>query len=152
MPGKFFEEFEVGAIIPHAFRRTVTESDNVMFCCITHNPQPLHLDAEYAKKTEFGQIVVNSMYTISMATGVTVEDTTAGTVIANLGFQEILTPSPVFIGDTLRVETEVMSKRESKSRPDNGIVKLLHRVHNQKDVLVCTIERTALIKKKILAA
>jgi acyl dehydratase len=147
MPGKFYDEFVVGEIIIHGFRRTVTESDNVLFCCITHNPQPLHMDAEYAKQTEFGQIVVNSMYTIAMATGVTVEDTTQGTVIANLGFKEILTPNPVFIGDTLRVQTEVLDKRESKSRPNDGIVTMKHIVHNQRDEVVCTIVRVVLIKK-----
>ena len=148
MPGLFFEEAEVGAIIKHQLTRTVTEADNVLFCAMTHNPQPLHLDAEYAKNTEFGQRVVNSMYTASLATGVSVEDTTQGTLVVNLGFGEMRFPKPVFINDTLRVETEIKEKRESKSRPNAGIVTFEHQVYNQRDELVCTIIRIALLQKK----
>lgn len=147
MPGLFYDQTEVGQIIAHRMRRTVTESDNVLFCAITHNPQPLHLDAEYAARTEFGQRVVNSLYTVSFATGVSVEDTTLGTLVVNLGFGEMKFPKPVFINDTLHVETEVISRRESKSRPNAGIVQFMHRVFNQNDDVVCTILRTALLKK-----
>ena len=148
MPGLYFEDAEVGVVIQHQLTRTVTEADNVLFCAITHNPQPLHLDEEYAKKTEFGQRVFNSMYTVSFATGVSVEDTTQGTLVANLGFGEMRFPKPVFINDTLRVETEIKEKRESKSRPNAGIVTFEHSVFNQHDDLVCTIIRIAMLQKK----
>lgn len=148
MPGMYFEEAQIGAQIKHQLTRTVTEADNVLFCAITHNPQPLHLDAEYAKKTEFGQRVFNSMYTASFAVGVSVEDTTQGTLVANLGYGEMRFPHPVFINDTLRVETEVKDKRESKSRPNAGIVTFEHQVINQNDIVVCTILRTAMLQKK----
>ena len=148
MPGIYFEEAEVGAIIRHQLTRTVTEADNVLFCALTHNPQPLHLDEEYAKKTEFGQRVFNSMYTASFGTGVSVEDTTQGTLVVNLGFGEMRFPKPVFINDTLRVETEIKEKRESKSRPNAGIVTFEHRVLNQHEDVVCTIIRIALLQKK----
>lgn len=148
MPGIYFDEAEVGVLIKHGLTRTVTEADNVLFCALTHNPQPLHLDEEYAKKTEFGQRVFNSMYTVSFATGVSVEDTTQGTLVVNLGFGEMKFPKPVFINDTLRVETEIKDKRESKSRPNAGIVTFEHRVFNQHEDLVCTIIRIALLQKK----
>ena len=148
MPGLFYEDAQVGAVIRHALTRTVTEADNVLFCALTHNPQPLHLDAEYAKNTEFGQRVFNSMYTASFATGVSVEDTTQGTLVVNLGFGEMRFPKPVFINDTLRVETEVKEKRASKSRPNAGIVTFEHRVFNQHEEIVCTVIRTALLQKK----
>ncbi|MEN7343100.1 MAG: MaoC family dehydratase [Pseudomonadota bacterium] len=148
MPGLFFEQTEIGQTIQHRMHRTVTEADNVLFCAITHNPQPLHLDAEFAKRTEFGQRVVNSLYTVSFATGVSVEDTTLGTLVVNLGFGEMTFPKPVFINDTLRVESEVIDRRESRSRPNAGIVTFLHRVHNQRDELVCTIKRTAMLQKQ----
>lgn len=149
MPGLYYEQTEVGQRIMHRMTRTVTESDNVLFCAITHNPQPLHLDAEYAKRTEFGQRVVNSLYTVSYATGVSVEDTTLGTLVVNLGFGEMTFPKPVFINDTLRVETEVTARRESRSRPNAGIVTFKHLVFNQHDELVCTIMRTTLIQKQV---
>lgn len=152
MPGLHYDDTSIGQVIKHAMRRTVTESDNVLFCAITHNPQPLHLDAEYAKRTEFGQRVVNSLYTVSFATGVSVEDTTLGTLVVNLGFGEMRFPKPVFINDTLHVETEVLERRESKSRPNAGIVTFMHRVFNQHDDLVCTILRTAMLKKSADAA
>ena len=149
MPGLFYEDAQVGAVIRHALTRTVTEADNVLFCALTHNPQPLHLDEEYAKNTEFGQRVFNSMYTASFATGVSVEDTTQGTLVVNLGFGEMRFPKPVFINDTLRVETEIKEKRDSKSRPSAGIVTFEHRVFNQHDEVVCTVIRTALLQKKV---
>jgi len=148
MPGLFYEEAEIGKEIAHRVTRTVTEADNVLFCCITHNPQPMHLDAEFASKSEFGQRLFNSMYTASFAAGVSVEDTTLGTLVANLGFGEMLFPKPVFINDTLRVTTVIVDKRESKSRPNAGIVTFEHRVWNQRDELVCSMIRKALMKKK----
>jgi len=148
MPGIYFDEAEVGRIIRHRLTRTVTEADNVLFCAITHNPQPLHLDAEYAKRTEFGQRVFNSMYTVAFACGVSVEDTTLGTLVVNLGFDKMTFPKPVFINDTLHVETLIKDVRESRSRPDAGIVTFEHRVFNQHDDLVCTILRVALLQKR----
>jgi len=148
MPGIYFDEAEVGRIIRHRLTRTVTEADNVLFCAITHNPQPLHLDAEYAKRTEFGQRVFNSMYTVAFACGVSVEDTTLGTLVVNLGFDKMTFPKPVFINDTLHVETLIKEVRESKSRPDAGIVTFEHRVFNQHGDLVCTILRVALLQKR----
>lgn len=148
MPGKYFEESTVGEIIRHSLTRTITEADNVFFCALTHNPQPLHLDAEYARKSEFGQRLVNSMLTASFAIGVSVQDTTLGTLVANLGYGEMKFPRPVFINDTLRVETEITAKRESKSRPNAGILTFEHRVFNQHDDLVCTIIRITLVQKK----
>ncbi len=149
MPGLFYEQTEVGQRISHRMHRTVTEADNVMFCALTHNPQPLHLDAEYAKRTEFGQRVVNSLWTVSFATGISVEDTTLGTLVINLGFGEMTFPKPVFINDTLRVETEVTHRRESKSRPNAGIVVFKHFVYNQHDEIVCTILRTTMLQKQV---
>ncbi|MCW7554777.1 MaoC family dehydratase [Endozoicomonas gorgoniicola] len=147
MPGLYYEQCDIGRVIKHRLSRTVTESDNVLFCAITHNPQPLHLDAEYASKTEFGQRVFNSMYTVSFACGVSVEDTTQGTLVVNLGFGEMKFPKPVFINDTLSVETEIMEKRPSKSRPNAGIVTFEHRVYNQHSDIVCTMLRTALLQR-----
>ncbi|GAB3100332.1 MaoC family dehydratase [Aestuariicella hydrocarbonica] len=147
MPGIYFDQAEVGQTIKHGLTRTVTETDNVLFCSITHNPQPLHLDEEYAKKTEFGQRVFNSMYTVSFACGVSIEDTTMGTLVVNLGFGEMKFPKPVFINDTLRVETVIKEKRESKSRPDAGIVTFEHLVYNQHDNLVCSIIRITLLQR-----
>ncbi len=148
MPGIYYEQAHVGKTIKHALSRTITEADNVFFCAMTHNPQPLHLDAEYAKNTEFGQRVVNSMLTVSFATGVSVEDTTLGTLVANLGYTDMRFPLPVFINDTLKVETEVTNRRESKSRPNAGIVTFEHRVTNQHGKIVCTFLRTALLQKQ----
>jgi acyl dehydratase len=148
MPGIYFDEAVVGATISHRLTRTVTEADNVLFCAITHNPQPLHLDAEYAKRTEFGQRVFNSMYTVAFACGVSVEDTTLGTLVVNLGFDRMTFPKPVFINDTLRVETVIADKRESRSRPDAGIVTFDHRVYNQRDEQVCSIIRIALLQRR----
>lgn len=147
MPGVYFDDVEVGQRIVHRLRRTVTEADNVLFCAITHNNQPLHLDHEYARATEFGQPVVNSLYTVSLATGISVEDTTLGTLVANLGFGEMRFPKPVFVGDTLRVETEITQARASKSRPNAGIVGFAHEIYNQRDELVCRLERTALLQR-----
>lgn len=128
--------------------RTVTETDNLLFSALTHNPQPLHLDAHYAAATEFGQILVNSMFTIGLVVGISVLETTHGTVIANLGLDDVTTPAPVFIGDTIHVESEVVAARESKSRPDQGIVTFEHRAFNQHDKLVCRMRRNALVRKR----
>ena len=148
MPGRFFDEWQVGDTVAHAVARTVTETDNLLFSTLTHNPQPLHIDAEAAKASEFGQILVNSCFTFSLAVGVSVADTTLGTLVANLGFDEVRLPKPVFIGDTLRFESEVVSLRESKSRPEAGIVTWEHRAINQRGEAVCTMKRSALIRKK----
>ena len=148
MAGRYFDEWTVGDRIEHPITRTVTETDNVLISTLTHNPQPLHLDAEYAKGTEFGRPLVNSCFTFSLAVGVSVADTTLGTLIANLGYDEMRFPAPVFVGDTLRIESEVMDLRESKSRPNAGIVTWEHRAINQRGETVCTFNRSALLHKK----
>ena len=148
MPGLYFEEFRVGDVIRHALRRTVTEADNLLFSVLTHNPSPLHLDEEYMRNTEFGQRIVNSCFTLSLMTGVSVGDTTDRTAIANLGWEDARFPKPVFLGDTLRIETEVAQVRQSKSRPEAGVVTLVHRAYNQKDELVGSCRRVALMKKR----
>ena len=147
MAGKFFDEWQVGERITHEIRRTVTETDNLLFSTMTHNPQPLHLDVEAAKASGFGQILVNSTFTFSLLVGLSVGDTTVGTLVANLGFNSVVTPNPVFIGDTLRTETEIKELRESKSRPEAGIVTFTHEMFNQRDEVVCRCERSALVKK-----
>lgn len=144
--GKWFEELEPGLVIQHAIRRTLTESDNISFTTMTMNPAWLHLDFDYAKnETEFGQPLVNSMLTIAVVIGISVHETTLGTTVANLGFQETVFPAPLFHGDTIRVETEVKNRRESKSRPTQGVVTFEHRAFNQNDVLVCRAVRDALM-------
>jgi acyl dehydratase len=146
--GKWFEELEPGLVIQHAIRRTITEADNVLFTSVTMNPAWLHLDHDYAKnETEFGQPLVNSMLTVAMVIGISVHETTLGTTVANLGFGQIIFPAPLFHGDTLRVETEVRAARESKSRPNQGIVTFEHRAFNQHDTLVCSAVRDALMLK-----
>ena len=148
MAGRYFDEWQVGDKVAHALTRTVTETDNVLFSTLTHNPQPLHLDLEAAKASEFGQILVNSCFTFSLVVGVSVADTTLGTLIANLGFDEVKFPKPVFYGDTLRFESECVAVRESSSRPTAGIVTWEHRATNQRDEIVCLMKRTALLQKK----
>ena len=148
MPGLYFEECEAGAVIEHAVRRTVTEADNLIFSTLTHNPSPLHLDGETMRKSEFGQRIVNSCFTLSLMTGVSVADTTMGTAIANLGWEEARFPRPVFHGDTLRIETEVAGRRESRSRPNAGVVTFIHRAYNQRGELVGSCRRVALIRKR----
>lgn len=147
MAGLHYEQFEVGHTFVHAAGRTVTEMDNVLFSCLTMNPQPLHLDAEFSKSTEFGQQLVNSLFTLGLVIGISVADTTLGTTIANLGMSEVKFPSPVFHGDTVRVETSVVSKRESKSRPNAGIVEFEHRGINQRGEVVCICRRTAFMRR-----
>jgi len=148
MPGRFFDEWQVGDKVAHPITRTVTETDNVLISTLTHNPQPMHLDKEVAAKSEFGQPIVNSIYTFGLMIGVSVADTTLGTLIANLGYDKLIFPHPVFAGDTLRSETECTAVRESKSRANAGIVTWAHRSYNQRDELVCECTRTALLLKK----
>lgn len=148
MPGKYFEELHIGDVFKHEITRTVTETDNLLFTTMTHNPQPLHLDAEFGKNSIHGSIVVNSMFTAALIVGISVGDTTLGTTLGNLGFEEMKFPNPVRIGDTLRVETEVINKRESKSKPDRGIVWFEHRGYNQRDELVAQMTRLAMMKRK----
>ena len=148
MPGRYFDEWQVGDRIHHAVRRTVTETDNVLISTLTHNPQPMHLDHEAAAKSEFGKPLINSIFTFGLMIGVSVEDTTLGTLIANLGYDALKFPNPVFAGDTLRSETECLAARDSKSRPNAGIVTWAHRSFNQQDELVCECTRTALLLKK----
>jgi acyl dehydratase len=149
MAGLFFEEFEIGQTFDHPIRRTVTETDNLLFTTLTHNPALLHLDEEYCKnETEFGQRIVNSCFTLALMVGVSVYDTTLGTTVGNLGWDEVRFPKPVFLGDTLHFVTEIKDKRESKSRPDNGIVWFIHRAYNQNDELVGSCVRTGLMLKR----
>ena len=149
MPGLYFEEFHVGQIFDHAIRRTVTETDNVLFTTMTHNPALLHLDEEYCRpQTEFGQRIVNSCFTLSVMVGVSVHDTTLGTTVANLGWDEVRFPKPVFHGDTLHFQSEVLELRETKSRPQNGIVIFAHRAYNQRDELVAVCKRSGLMLRK----
>lgn len=147
MPGKYYDELEVGEIILHSRGRTITETDNVMFNALTMNNQPLHLDKEYASKTQYGQRIVNGIYTLGLAVGITVGDLTEGTIVANLGYEKVNHPAPVFLGDTLTVETEVLSKRDSKSNPNHGIVKLKHRGLKQDGTVVLEVERIVLFLK-----
>jgi acyl dehydratase len=148
MPGLYYEEFSVGQVFDHPIRRTITETDNVLITTMTHNPAALHLDAEYMKKTEFGRPLVNSCLTLGLMVGISVNDTTHGTTVANLGWDEVRFPKPLFPGDTIRVETEVLELRESRSRPNNGIVIFAHRAYNQDDVLVGECKRSALMLRK----
>ena len=148
MAGLYFEEFFVGQVFEHGIRRTVTETDNVLFTTMTHNPAAIHLDAEYCKNTEFGQVLVNSTFTLALIVGISVHETTMGTTVGNLGFSKITFPNPVFVGDTLRVQTTVTSTRESQSRPNVGIITLAHRGINQDDKEVVYCERAAMMYKK----
>lgn len=145
MAGKWFDELEVGQVFKHAIRRTITETDNVLFSTMTHNPAQLHLDEDYCKnETEYGQRIVNSCFTISLMVGISVHDTTLGTAVANLGWDDVRFLKPIFHGDTLRVETEVKALRPSKSRPRQGIVTFEHRAYNQNDDLVAICQRSGL--------
>jgi acyl dehydratase len=149
MAGLYFEDFEVGKVFHHPLRRTVTEMDNILFSSLTLNPQPLHIDRHYCEtETEWGQPLMNSLFTLGLMIGISVNDTTVGTTIANLGMTEVRFPNPLFQGDTVHVTTEVVSKRESKSRPDAGIVEFEHKCFNQDDTLVATCRRQAFMKKR----
>ncbi|MEZ5707808.1 MAG: MaoC family dehydratase [Blastomonas sp.] len=149
MPGLYFEEFSVSQMFHHPIRRTVTETDNLIFSTMTHNPAALHLDEEYCREqTDFGTRIVNSCFTLGLMVGISVGDTTLGTTVANLGWDEVRFPAPLFHGDTVHIESEVLSLRPSKSRPGQGIVVFEHRAYNQKDVLVATCKRSALMLGK----
>ncbi|MGD9762401.1 MAG: MaoC family dehydratase [Candidatus Binatia bacterium] len=148
MFGKYYEELEVGMQFSHLPGRTLSEYDNILFSALTHNPQPLHLDAEFARKSEFQRPLMNSLFTLGLLVGLSVADTTVGTTIANLGFESIDFPKPLFAGDTLYVSTEVVARRESKSRPDAGIVTFEHRGHNQHGELVARCRRNAFMRKR----
>ena len=146
MSGKWFGEWQIGDRIEHPIRRTVTETDNLLFSTMTHNPQPLHLDIEAAKASEFGQILVNGTFTFSLMIGISVAETTLGVLVANLGYDKLVMPKPVFLGDTLRIETEVVETKPSRSRPGSGIVTFEHKAINQRREVVCSCLRMALIK------
>ena len=144
--GYYVEELEVGRVFRHAIRRTVTETDNVLFSTLTHNPAPLHLDHEYMRtQSEFGRPLVNSFFTLGLIVGISILETTLGTTVANLGLDDVRFPAPLFVGDTVHVETEVVATRASRSRPANGIVTLEHRGYNQHDVLIATCRRAVLM-------
>jgi acyl dehydratase len=146
--GLYFEQFETGRVFKHELTRSVTEADNMLFCNMTLNPQPLHIDFEFAKNTEFGQPLVNSLFTLGLVIGISVYDTTLGTTIANLGMKDTRFPNPVFHGDTIRVETEVKSTRSSNSRPNAGIVEFEHRGYNQRGELICVCVRSAFMRRQ----
>ncbi len=148
MAGRYFEDWTVGDRLEHEIRRTVTETDNLLFSVMTHNPQPLHIDVEAARASEFGQILVNGTFTFALMIGLTVGDTTLGTVVANLGYDQLVMPKPVFICDTMRATTEVAELRESRSRPNAGIVVFRHELLNQRNEVVCRCLRTALISRR----
>jgi len=148
MAGLYLEEFTVGQVIRHPLRRTITESDNVLFSVMTMNPQPLHIDFDYAAKSEWGKPLVNSLFTLGLMVGISVPDTTLGTIVANLGMTETTFPHPLFHGDTVRVETEIVSVRESKSKPDRGVVEMEHRAYNQNGDLVARCLRQTMVQKR----
>lgn len=148
MAGLYLEEFVVGHVFRHTLRKTVTESDNMLFSVMTLNPQPLHIDFDFASKTEWGRPLVNSLFTLGLMIGIAVNDLTVGTTIGNLGMTDTVFPHPLFHGDTVRVETTVVTVRESKTKPDRGIVELEHRAYNQNDVLVAKCVRQAMMLKR----
>ncbi|MFO7634871.1 MAG: MaoC family dehydratase [Caldilinea sp.] len=149
MSGRYFEELVVGDVIQHSLARTITEMDNVLFSALTMNTQPLHLNEDYARKhSEFGRRIVNGIFTLGLAVGITVPELTEGTLVANLGYERVVHPHPMFHGDTLYMTTEVVEKRESRSRPNQGIVRFRHTGRNQDGVVVIEFERTALMKKQ----
>lgn len=147
MAGRWFEQFVDGEVIVHDTRRTVTETDNVIFTTLSMNPAAIHLDHDYSSRTEFGKPLMNSVFTLGLVVGLTIADTTLGTTVGNLGFEEVKFPKPVFAGDTIRAETIVVTKRESKSRPTQGIVTFIHRGINQRGEIVCECRRLALMMK-----
>jgi len=148
MAGRYFEEFSAGQKFIHPVRRTVLDMDNMMFCALTYNPAAVHIDYEYCKTTEFGRPIVNSLFTLGLVVGLSIYDTTLGTTVANLGMTETTFPKPVFVGDTIRVETEVIELRPSRSRPRQGIVTLQHVGINQRNEVVCRTRRAALMLRK----
>lgn len=152
MAGLWFEDFEVGRVYRHPITRTVTEMDNMLFSCLTMNPQPLHIDRHFSASTEWGQPLMNSLFTLGLMIGISVNDLTVGTTIANLGMSDVRFPAPLFQGDTVRVETEIKSKRESRSRPDAGIVDFEHRAYKQDGTLVAQCTRQAFMRKRPASA
>lgn len=148
MSGRYLEDFVPGEVVHHLLRKTITEGDNVLFSAMTLNSQPLHIDFEFAAKTEWGKPLVNSLFTLGLMIGISVNDMTIGTTIANLGMKETVFPHPLFHGDTIRVETTIISVRESKSKPDRGIVEMEHRAYNQHNILVASTLRSAMMKKR----
>lgn len=148
MPGKYFNDLEEGMTIQHSLGRTITETDNVLFNALTMNTQPLHLNEDYSNKTQFGKRIVNGILTLGVVIGITVNELTAGTIVANLGYEKVEHPKPVFHGDTIYVETQVLEKRASRSKPDRGIVKLKHLGKNQGGDVICEVERTVLFLKR----
>lgn len=148
MAGRYYEELEVGAVYQHSIGRTITEMDNVLFTSLTMNPQPLHLNEDFASQTQFGRRIVNGIFTLGLAVGLTVGELTEGTLVANLGYEKVNHPHPMFHGDTLYVSTEVLDKRESRSRPTQGIVRFRHIGRNQEGVTTIEFERTALMQKR----
>jgi len=151
MSGRYFDEWQVGDRIEHPIRRTVTETDNLLFSTMTHNPQPLHIDAEAARASEFGQILVNGTFTFALMIGLSVGETTLGTLVANLGYDRLVMPRPVFLGDTLRATSEVEELRPSRSRPGQGVVTWRHKMLNQRDEVVCECLRSALLHSRASA-
>ena len=147
MVGRYYDEWQVGDRLDHEIRRTVTETDNLLFSTMTHNPQPLHIDVEAAKASEFGRILVNGTFTFALMVGLSVGDTTLGTLVANLGYDKLVMPKPVFLGDTLRARTEIVDLKDSKSRPGAGIVTFRHELINQRDEIVCQCLRSALLHR-----
>ncbi len=148
MTGKYFDELNVGDHIRHTQGRTITEMDNVLFCALTMNTQPLHLNEDFAAKTEFGQRIVNGIFTLGLVIGLSVPELTEGTIVANLGYEKVVHPNPVFHGDTLYVETDVLEKRVSNSRPERGIVRLKHTGRKPDGTVVIEVERTVLFLRK----
>jgi acyl dehydratase len=148
MGGLYLEEFQPGHVIRHRLTKTVTEGDNMMFSTMTLNPQPLHIDFDFAARSEWGKPLVNSLFTLGLMIGISVHDTTLGTLVGNLGMTDTTFPAPVFHGDTIRVETEILSVRESKSKPDRGIVEMEHRAYNQNGVLVARCVRQTMMLKR----
>jgi acyl dehydratase len=149
MAGHYYDDFEVGRVFRHAIRRTLTETDNVLFSTMTHNPAPLHIDREYMRtQSEFGQPLINSFFTLGLIVGISIHETTLGTTVANLGLEDVRFPHPLFAGDTVHVETEVVAMRASRSRPTNGILTLEHRGYNQHDTLVAICRRNVLMLRR----
>jgi acyl dehydratase len=146
--GKYFEQFEIGQTFVHEVRRTVTDMDNILFSTLTHNPAAIHIDHEYAKTTEFGRPLMNSIFTLGLVVGLSVQDTTLGTTVGNLGWEEVAFPKPVFSGDTIRAETTVVALRDSKSRPEQGIVTFEHRGYNQRNEVIAFCRRVALMLRE----
>ena len=148
MPGKYYEDLEIGLHIKHSLGRTITEMDNTLFCSLTMNSQPLHINEDFASKTPFGQRIVNGIFTLGLVVGLTVPELTEGTILANLGYEKVVHPNPVFHGDTIYVESEVLEKRESLSRPEVGIVRLKHTGRKPDGTVVIEVERTVMFLKR----